>query len=222
MDEATLKTIAAQLRQPTGTDGIETGERMNIGNHQINLDTITALDLQPNDQILEIGMGNGHFVKEILDKDATISYTGCDFSEDMINEALRRNQTYIESGRAQFIHTNAESIPVENNSFDKIFTINTLYFWEDVAATLREFQRLLKTNGKLLVAIRPKKQMIHYPFVKYGFNLFSREEVENLLEENNFKVIQSLENEESTQERFGEKMLMENLIVIAKKKEHEI
>ena len=59
MDEEKLKTIAAQLRQPSGEYAIEVGKKMNEGNHDINLYTIKALNLKPGDNILEIGMGNG-------------------------------------------------------------------------------------------------------------------------------------------------------------------
>ncbi|MBK7811139.1 MAG: hypothetical protein IPI50_07870 [Saprospiraceae bacterium] len=63
MDEQTLKEIAKQLRQPSGEFATQVGQKMNEGNLHINLNTIEALNLQKGDHILEIGMGNGFFVK---------------------------------------------------------------------------------------------------------------------------------------------------------------
>lgn len=65
MDEEKIKTIAQQLRQPTGAFAIEVGQTMNKGNLQMNLCTIENLVLNKNNRLLEIGMGNGFFVKNI-------------------------------------------------------------------------------------------------------------------------------------------------------------
>lgn len=66
MTEEQLKNIALQLRKPEGDWGIEMGEKMNVGNKFINLHTIDVLNPKANDVILEIGMGNGFFVKDIF------------------------------------------------------------------------------------------------------------------------------------------------------------
>lgn len=102
MDEETLKEIAGQLRQPTGEYAIQVGEKMNEGNLHINLNTFEALNLAEDDNILEIGMGNGFFVKNILSAHNSIKYTGCDYSEIMIDEARKQNTNFIASGKAEF------------------------------------------------------------------------------------------------------------------------
>jgi ubiquinone/menaquinone biosynthesis C-methylase UbiE len=107
------------------------------------------LNVQPaNESLLEIGMGNGFFVRNILEIDDTVSYTGLDFSVDMISESTRLNEEFIENGRAQFQLGEASNIPFPDNSFDKIFTINTIYFWEDPEKVLSEFKRVIETNRK--------------------------------------------------------------------------
>ncbi len=217
MDEETLKMIAAQLRRPEGRDGIETGERMNTGNKYINLFTIEALNIQPEDSVLEIGMGNGFFVKNILEISDTVSYTGLDFSVDMISESTRINEEFIENGRVQFILGEASNIPFPDNSFDKIFTINTIYFWQDPEKVLSEFKRVMNPNGRIYISVRPKSTMQNYPFVKYGFNMFSKEDLKLLLENNNFKVLETIEREEPLMDKYGQYMIPETLIIIAAK-----
>ena len=73
------KTLAEQLRQPEGSLGIKVGENMNKGNRLMNLETIRQLEIAENDNILEIGMGNGYFVKDIITAATNVTYTGCDF-----------------------------------------------------------------------------------------------------------------------------------------------
>ena len=213
MDEQSLRQLAAQLRQPTGEAGIQMGEWMNRGNVPINLETITTLNAAAADNILEIGMGNGFFVYHILQKDKSIQYTGADFSEVMIAEATRINAEWITKGQAKFILSNIDALPFADNSFNKIFTINTIYFWEDVAKVLNEIKRVLQPNGKFIIALRPKRQMKNYPFIQYGFNLFSKEEVEQLLIQNGFTVLQANEIQEPDFEVNGEMVKMESLII---------
>ena len=205
MDEEKLKTIAAQLRQPSGEYAIEVGKKMNEGNHDINLYTIKALNLKPGDNILEIGMGNGLFVKNIVQADNSITYTGLDFSEIMIDEADKQNEIFIKSGQVKFILENAEKLPFESELFDKIFSVNTIYFWDQPGLVFSEIHRVLKPGGQIIISIRPKSVMQHYPFTKYGFTMFTKYELQNLLTDNNFRVTTTLEKEEPNLEIGDEK-----------------
>jgi ubiquinone/menaquinone biosynthesis C-methylase UbiE len=215
MDEQSLQQLAAQLRRPDGDAGIQTGDWMNRGNIQMNLDTIEALDASAGDNILEIGMGNGFFVNKIVQKHTSIKYTGADFSEVMIAEANRINAAWINSEQVNFALTDVAAMPFKNESFNKIFTINTIYFWEDAATILTELKRVLQPNGKLLITLRPKRQMINYPFTKYGFHMYSKEEVEQLLIENGFSILKSVEIQEPDFELNGAMVKMESIVVTA-------
>ena len=121
MDETSYQQLAAQLRQPHGEAGIQTGEWMNRGNVHINMDTLKILGAGAGDKILEIGMGNGFFVHHIVEKDTSIQYTGVDFSEVMIKEAERINAAWINKGQVRFILADTAALPFTDNSFNKIF-----------------------------------------------------------------------------------------------------
>ena len=218
MDEQTAQQMAAQLRQPGGETGVQTGEWMNRGNVHMNLDTLDILNASANDTILEIGMGNGFFVKEILQKDALVHYTGCDFSEVMVAEAKKLNATWINNGQAKFIFADVISMPFEDASFNKIFTINTIYFWEDTVAILAELKRVLQKNGMLIISLRPKHLMVNYPFTKYGFTLFTKADVVQLLTTNGFTIVQAIEKQEPGFNLNGEIIKMESLIIEAANK----
>lgn len=207
--------MAAQLRQPTGEDGIKTGEWMSDGNKVIILETLNALNAVAGDRILEIGMGNGHFVSEIVSKDASISYSGCDFSEVMVNESRKNNEQWITNNQAEFLLTDGTSLPFADHTFTKIFTVNTLYFWEDRPAVLAEFKRVLKPDGKLIIGIRPKRLMEHIPFTQFGFNLFSKDDATDLLTENGFDILSVSENTEPAFELHGKQIIMENVVITA-------
>jgi ubiquinone/menaquinone biosynthesis C-methylase UbiE len=215
MNEALAQQMAAQLRRPSGEAGVQTGEWMNRGNVHMNTDTLEILNAVANDTILEIGMGNGFFVKDILQKYPSVKYTGCDFSDVMVTEAQKLNAEWISKGQAKFICADVANMPFDDGSFNKIFTVNTIYFWEDATAILAELKRVLKKDGTLIISLRPKHLMQNYPFTKYGFTLFAKADVVLLLEANGFTIVQAVEKQEPDFELNGEIIKMECLVIAA-------
>lgn len=188
MEEQELKEIARQLRKPNGDFGREVGTMMNDSNNLMNRFAIETLNPSAGDNILEIGMGNGYFVKDILSADETIHYTGADFSDVMIKESTKNNKEWIERKRASFVQADAGKLPFDDNSFTKIFTVNTLYFWDDPIPILSELARVLQPGGSLYLVFRPKSSMEQMPFTEYGFNMYPVKDAEALLQENNFRI----------------------------------
>lgn len=191
--EELFKSLAQQLRYPAGNLGKEVAEKMNKGNRLMNLETIKELHVSENDCVLEIGMGNGFFVKDILSSNNTIEYYGCDTSPEMVDQAIELNSGWVKNGRASFVVGDAHKLPYPNQHFNKIFTVNTIYFWEDAPKVFDEFKRTLKKDGTLIITIRPKAVMEKMPVSKYGFRLFSREDAIRVLSENGFKTINVVE-----------------------------
>ena len=216
-DEQNFKDMAAQLRKPDGEDASKTGDMMSKGNMHIIYDSFKVLDAKANDNILEIGMGNGFYVNEILEKSDNIQYTGCDYSEFMVQESEKLNAGWIAKGRAKFIQSSITALPFESSIFNKIFTVNTIYFWDNETDALNEIKRVIQPDGIFIIAFRPKHQTEKYPFTKYGFNQFSKRDVENLLAGNGFSIIDIFENQEPPFEMNGLIMETENVVVVARK-----
>ncbi|MEO5602980.1 MAG: class I SAM-dependent methyltransferase [Cyclobacteriaceae bacterium] len=182
----------------------------------INRYTIDALRVQECDQLLEIGMGNGFFVSEILTGHPLVKYVGCDFSPVMVREAEIMNERFITACQAEFCLTSAEILPFDDGIFDKVFSVNTIFFWDDSRLILSEIRRVLKPAGEIIISVRPKATMEALPFVKYGFNTFSKEDLKALLIQS-FMVTAVIEKREPDQEINGDKIPMESLIVWAMK-----
>lgn len=216
-DDQKFKDMAAQLRKPEGDNASKTGDMMSKGNMHIIHDTFKALNAHAKDNILEIGMGNGFYVKDILERSDDILYTGCDYAELMVQESEKLNANWISNGRAKFIHSDITSLPFQSEVFDKIFTINTIYFWDNETAALNEIKRVLKPHGRFIIGFRPRHQTEKYPFTQYGFNQFSKKDVESLLTDNGFSIVDIFENHEPPFELNGLIMETENVVVHAKK-----
>jgi len=218
--EEQLKALASQLRRPENEDGIKTGVHMNEGNKIMNLEAIKAVNPCAHDRILEIGMGNGFFVKNIVSIHPTIVYAGCDFSETMIKEAEKINVDYIQNGCVAFHLASAENLPLEDASFNKLFTVNTVYFWDEPDKTLKEFHRVLKPEGELIIVFRPKHIMENLSVTKYGgFTLYSKEDLITLLITTPFfDVVDAYDIEEPSREMMGVTVSFGSTIVRATRK----
>lgn len=214
--EEEYKEIAAQLRKPEGEFGHIVAEKMNEGNLLMNENTIEALEVSDHDRILEIGMGNGFFVKKILSLAKDVHYLGCDYSIDMVQLATKVNQRFVDEGTARFVHTTANNLPAEDSSINSLFTVNTLYFWDDHAAILAEFRRVLTEHGKLVLAFRPTEAMEMYPPTKYNFDHYSIEEASQLLEQHGFEIKEIREFEEPLTERERHSFNPIHVIIVAR------
>ncbi|MEM7478945.1 MAG: class I SAM-dependent methyltransferase, partial [Planctomycetota bacterium] len=139
------KTTAAQLRCPTGQSGIEAAEKMNLTNRETNLSVFAELDVCAGDSILEIGPGNGGLVPSLLADTENVRYTGIDWSQEMVDEALQRN------GKLQnvdFVRGSSDNLPFANAIFNKVFCVHTIYFWNRPETHLAEAARVLSPGGR--------------------------------------------------------------------------
>lgn len=184
-----FEKIAAQLAKPSGEMGIEVASKMNESNGEMTRHTIDLLLIKDEEVVFELGPGNAKFAEYVLGKAKQVRYTGGDISETMVEEAKRINQAYLEKGVATFHVLDGADLPFESQSFDKVFTVNTLYFWQEPLKTLEELHRVLRPGGLLCIAIRSKSFMLTLPFSKFGFTLYSPEEGLALFEKSSFREI---------------------------------
>ncbi len=188
--------LAAQLRKPEGDFGIEVGEQMNLFNREINLRTITLLNIEENEKVLEIGTGNGLFCKEVLKSNNSCTYTGVDYSELMVKEAFFKNQDWVDLKRADFMWAEASNLPFPDHYFHKIFSVNTLYFMENPERELSEIKRLLKPGGLAIISIRDKDSVQALPVTPYGFQLYNEDDLRKLLLKGGFSNVNILKEKD--------------------------
>lgn len=184
-----FREVGRQLRKPEGDFGKVIGNNMNTGNADMHALAFSLLAFKNGDSVLEIGFGNGKYFGELLKINPSISLTGLDYSQTMCDEAAANNPELIENGKLKFICTDAAEMPFEIESFEVIFTLNTLYFWRDADAQIEEIKRVLKPAGKVLIGFRPKHIVEALPFTKEGFTTYTQEDVRGLLKAHGCKVL---------------------------------
>jgi ubiquinone/menaquinone biosynthesis C-methylase UbiE len=116
---------------------------------------IDLLHVQSSDRVLEIGFGPGVGI-QLLTRPGSAEYVaGADPSRAMVMQATTRNRNAIESGRVDLRRASAESLPFEDETFDKAVAINSMQVWPDAVAGLREMRRCMKTGGKVALGFTP-------------------------------------------------------------------
>lgn len=212
-----LKELGKQLGNPEGETGIEVANMMNATNIGMTKHAIETLNLSSNDVVLELGHGNCGHLPFLLKQAENLKYFGLEISELMQQEAIKSNQNYIKKNSAEFRLYNGTEIPFDNESFDKIFTVNTLYFWQNPNLLLNEIYRVLKPNGIFVLTFDDKSFMEKLPFTPFGFNLYSLKDAEELLHQNHFKIIESISQTEQVFSKTNEMVNRIFFTVLAEK-----
>jgi ubiquinone/menaquinone biosynthesis C-methylase UbiE len=150
------RILDSQYRRPSGWLGEWIGMQMARDHRPENLWTVQVLNAQPDDQILEIGFGAGVAIQELARIVRQGSISGVDFSRTMLAAARRRNAAAVRAGKVKLYDGVADDLPFESETFDKVFSIHSVYFWPDALAALREIRRVLKPGGILVLTILPK------------------------------------------------------------------
>lgn len=208
-----FRAVAAQLANPEGEAGVKTAEHMNISNADMTRHTVDLLNCTDYDRILEIGPGNGRFAAYVLSKGVGLHYTGADISATMIATAEAINKQHIDAGQAVFKLVDGTMLPFPDHLFDRVFTVNTLYFWKDPVKQLAEIKRILKPTGTFCLSIGSKAFMQRLPFTTFGFTLYSPEEAENLLRANGFERLEKTLREQKISVSSNEEIIRDEVFL---------
>jgi len=214
MTEEEIKALALQLGCPQGEMGIAVAGHMHQNNLQMTLHTIESLELKSNDSLLELGPGAAAHVAQLMETSGIQNYTALDISELMVEEAKKLNAGYLQENKASFHLYDGTHIPFPDASFDKVMTVNTIYFWENPIKLLKEIQRVMKPKAVFSICFGKKDFMEQLPFTKYGFKLYSPKEAKELVTAAGFEFINTTDL--TDQISIDDEMVMERFFNILK------
>lgn len=117
---------------------------------------VSLLDVQPSDRILEVGFGPGIAVAALTDRARDGLVFGVDHSEVMVRVARRRNAAAIRAGRVDLRLAAADELPDFGAPLDKIVAVNSMGFWSEPIARLKELRALLRAGGTIAIASQPR------------------------------------------------------------------
>ena len=150
----------SQFRRPTGLLGTVAGHLMALKNGRRGRWVVELLLVQAGTRVLEIGCGPGVDAARVLERlGPRGSYVGLDASDVMVRQASSRNRAAARDGRARFIVGDvAGGLVSESSTFDLAFSINCAQFWPDLGAGLKEIGRVVRSGGRIVVAVQPMRR----------------------------------------------------------------
>ena len=152
--------LRAQFGRPTGILGSLIGKIMarTPSNHERIQWTLSLLEIQPRDRILEIGFGPGFAIQRVCKLAPEGFVAGVDHSEVMVRQAGKLNASAIRAGRVRLRLGSATDLPRFDELFDRIFTINSIHFWPEPVQCLRSLHSQLRPGGCIAVTLQPRSR----------------------------------------------------------------
>lgn len=144
--------IARQSAHPTGLVGHVVARVMARDTARVNARVLALLALRSGERVLEIGCGHGRTLREVARRVAPGLAAGVDPSAVMRSVARRDNRAGIAARTVEIEDGHSAALPYPDGSFDKIFSVHSLYFWPSLERGLREIRRVLRAGGTLLLA----------------------------------------------------------------------
>ena len=173
---------ARLLTNPTGVIGrYLLGPMWNRRNAALNDAAFNALGVSSGERILEVGFGGGYLLERILDAADALNVTGVDASPSLVYGAQKRFSNRKAENRPVLHNSSAESLPLPDQSVDKVVSVNSMFYWPDAAAGLAELRRVLVDGGKLVLCLTKKESLEGTGFQDHGLRLFTRDEIDSLL-----------------------------------------
>lgn len=150
-----LKKFSLQFRKPEGFLGSIAGKLMAGFGAEKNKWTISLLNIKKDDHVLEIGFGPGVAIQLVSKAIQSGKVVGIDYSEVMLQQAQKRNREGIQEGRVELKLDDINNLSSFDLLFDKVFSVNSIIFWEAPIETLKTIRQFMKKNGVIAITIQP-------------------------------------------------------------------
>jgi ubiquinone/menaquinone biosynthesis C-methylase UbiE len=179
-----------QFILPRGLPGRIAFFFMNRGHRSIYENVTKLLELRPEDDLLEVACGNGHFIKNHASH--VHSVTGLDLSELSVKLATRKNKDRVTAGTAEFTQGDASQLPWEDNKFSVATAMASFPGFPKPLESLKEIYRVLRPGGRAVISIEWNAEdgKDHTNEIrKYGYQIWSEDEVSNMFKEAGFSDV---------------------------------
>jgi arsenite methyltransferase len=182
------KFAARALSNPSGILGRALLPRMwNRRNAALNDFVMEKLDLRPDDRALDVGCGGGYLLERMSAVIDGSRLAGVDRSQDMIRFCEKRFHSKIFDNKMVFQCASAEKIPFPEESFDKISTVNMIFYVSDLPRALGEMHRVLRPGGRLAVCFTRREDFAKKDFARHGLKTFEVPEIIELMSSAKFR-----------------------------------
>ncbi len=147
-----LSRIFRNCAEPKGTLGRMMLRMMNRGHRPVYNWTFDHCPLADGMRALDVGCGGGGAMLELCRRFPSIRVDGVDVSEESVAMCRRRVAAHV-ANPGEIVRGVADALPWADATYDIVYAIETVYFWPNLQAGLREMRRVLKGGGAAVVSV---------------------------------------------------------------------
>jgi ubiquinone/menaquinone biosynthesis C-methylase UbiE len=168
------------------------GDEMESHHSDITDQTLALMDLKPNDRALDLGCGTGWASRRM----ARVVKGGEVVGVDVADEMLRRAEAASTGiSNVRYLWGWAESLPLSDNYFSKVLSVESFYYYADQGAALDELRRVMAPGGRLFILINLYKDN-HFSLrwvgeLKVPVQALSESEYISLLDKHGFADVEA-------------------------------
>lgn len=141
---------AAYWNEVAGPKWVALDAQINSQIEAIGHAAIAHADVQPGEQVLDIGCGCGHTSQDLAAAVGSEGRVlGADLSEPML--ALARERS-VNTSQLDFVHGDAQVHAFEAAAFDLLFSRFGVMFFAEPAAAFTNLRRALRPSGRMVFA----------------------------------------------------------------------
>ena len=126
------------------------GESMERGHRPVGEQAIARLDVSPAAKILDVGCGSGWAARLLAERSGGGQVVGIDVSDELIRVAREQSLGFA---NVEFRVASAENLPFPDKTFTHAFSMESLYYYADIAKALREIARVLQPDGQFVTVV---------------------------------------------------------------------
>jgi ubiquinone/menaquinone biosynthesis C-methylase UbiE len=126
------------------------GEGMENDHLPIVLPMLAMMNIQPDEQILDVGCGTGWLPRLLARRVTEGGVAGMDVSDEMIHRAEASSAGVP---NVSFMMGSVEAIPQPDSRFSRVISVESAYYWPQPEAGLRDIHRVLRPGGSFWMLI---------------------------------------------------------------------
>ncbi len=185
-----LKSLFTNCANPQGRMGRAMLWFMNLCHGPLTNWGLDLIHFQDGWTMLDVGCGGGATLKRLLKRSKNSQVYGIDISKESVEKARKVNAQLLDK-RVFVAQGSVEKLPYDNDKFDLVTAVETIYFWPNLPACLQEVRRVLKPGGRFAIMVEVVDSNSKWTDLCDGMTAYSPDKIKKLLDEAGFVQTES-------------------------------
>lgn len=180
-----FKSFFTNCAHPKGRMGRIMLRFMNFGHAPLTNWGLGLVSFHDQMTMLDIGCGGGATLRRLLKRSQDAKVYGIDISEESVAKAKKINENVLDK-QVFITQGSAEKLPYDDEMFDVVTAVETVYFWPNLPHCLQEVRRVLKPGGRFVIMVEVLEKDSIWTNVVEGMTAYTPEELQMMLADTKF------------------------------------